>query len=123
MVIASILMSLGMMMLSPMLISLPFVVTICFGRWMVHDSWVIIICNISCGVIYGFDQNVHYLSLAFWQIIMTAGPIGYCIGNRSFDWSNSSSYVNSGNDSQLCSQTFCGFGERWLYSQHTRYQR
>jgi len=22
-----------------------------------------------------FDQNVQYLSLAFWQIIMTAGPI------------------------------------------------
>ena len=22
-----------------------------------------------------YDQNVHYLSLAFWQIIMTAGPI------------------------------------------------
>ena len=22
-----------------------------------------------------YDQNVQYLSLAFWQIIMTAGPI------------------------------------------------
>ena len=22
-----------------------------------------------------FDQNVQYLSLAFWQVIMTAGPI------------------------------------------------
>ena len=22
-----------------------------------------------------YDQNIQYLSLAFWQIIMTAGPI------------------------------------------------
>ena len=30
-----------------------------------------------------YDQNVQYLSLAFWQIIMTAGPIlaiALCIG-------------------------------------------
>ena len=28
-----------------------------------------------------YDQNVQYLSLAFWQIIMTAGPIlGIALG-------------------------------------------
>ena len=40
MVIASILMSLGMMMLSPMLISLPFkFTTFCFSGWLGNDNW------------------------------------------------------------------------------------
>ena len=42
MVIASILMSLGMMMLSPMLIALPFQTSfVRISRWMVNDCWLI----------------------------------------------------------------------------------
>ena len=76
MVIASILMSLGMMMLSPMLISLPFKLLL----FVLVDGWAMTvdlsICHIFSRVIrMAYDQNVQYLSLAFWQIIMTAGPI------------------------------------------------
>ena len=64
-----------------------------------NDYWV------TFGYFFGelascaYDQNIQYLSLAFWQIIMTAGPIlaialsiGLLIGLVS------SSYFNSGND-------------------------
>ena len=81
MVIASILMSLGMMMLSPMLISLPFKLLL----FVLVDGWSMTVGSLSATffswvVSMAYDQNVQYLSLAFWQIIMTAGPILIALG-------------------------------------------
>ena len=75
-VIASILMSFGMMMLSPMLISLPFKLLL----FVLVDGWAMTIGSLSSTFVVGldnmiFDQNVQYLSMAFWQIIVVAGPI------------------------------------------------
>jgi flagellar biosynthetic protein FliQ len=44
-----------------------------------YDHWLTI-RNIY-GVNMNYDQNVQYLSYAFWQIVMTAGPIlGIALG-------------------------------------------
>ena len=75
MVISSILMSLGMMMLSPMLISLPFKLLL----FVLVDGWAMtvgsLVSTFSVGVNMTFDENISMLSLAFYKVIMICGPI------------------------------------------------
>ena len=76
MVIASILMSLGMMMLSPMLIALPFklLLFVLVDGW--YDSWFISwnLFTLERSLFMGFDENIEMVRLAFYQVLITSGP-------------------------------------------------
>lgn len=62
-----------------------------------------------------YDQNVQYLSLAFWQIIMTAGPIlAIALGVGLFHWSNSSCHLNSRNDFDFRTEIICCAGSNGI---------
>jgi flagellar biosynthetic protein FliP len=95
MVIASILMSLGMMMLSPMLISLPFKLLL----FVLVDGWAMTVGSLSksCFLADYYDRWAN-----------TRNRFGNWITNR-FD---PSSYINSRNDFKLCTEAFCS---TWRY--------
>ena len=75
MVIASVLMSLGMMMLSPMLIALPFKLLL----FVLVDGWSMTVGSLVGHFhlrmfVMGFDENIEMVRLAFYQVLITSGP-------------------------------------------------
>ena len=77
MVVASVLMSLGMMMLSPMLVALPFKILL----FVLVDGWSMTVGSLvstfcfTVEVIMGYENNIEMVSIAFWTVLKLAGPV------------------------------------------------